>query len=576
MARMGPNCMGVLSVFDGMAIWGTGSQAEHPGEIGAALISQSGAFIYGATNCEQGFPLGYGISIGNQAVVDAADCINAVLDDDRVRAIGLYIEGIEDGNALGRACWRALQKGVPVVALKGGDTPAGEAAAIGHTGAMVVQSNLWRSFAERFGIAEVSTPKALIETLKLLTLGGVPQGNRLSVVTYSGGLNGLIAARTPELGLDLVQPLPDGLAALRGTMPATVPISNPLDLNMPFKSRTGISMENGDMIGDSIADLARGVADMVVFFLDVPRHDEKALDEEWLVSIESMAGVHDKLGVPCIVAGVLPEGLEVALRQRLRRLGIIPLQGFAETLEALSVAGQLGQIHTSRAGQSFPALCAASSQAPVGKMLDEAASKTLMEPHGLVMAPHKVATAQAAPEIAAGLGFPVAVKVLSNTIAHKAKIGGVRLNIASESDVALAVLGIQQALAGLSDHPKDQHFLIEKMIDAPIAEYIIGVKLDAALGLAMMVGRGGVAVEEHQKHRTVLLPLQERELDSALAEIGLPARQHGRESFIQAVRAVAGFAQANSDTLQSLDINPVIITASGAAMAADALVVIDS
>lgn len=92
---------------------------------------------------------------------------------DRVRAIGLYIEGLEDGNALGSACWHALEKGIPVVAIKGGDTAEAEAVAISHTSAMVVERDLWQAFCERYGIVEVSSPKALVETLKFLTVGGV-------------------------------------------------------------------------------------------------------------------------------------------------------------------------------------------------------------------------------------------------------------------------------------------------------------------------------------------------------------------------------------------------------------------
>lgn len=171
-AVVGPNCMGVLNLFDGAAVWASGGHIEAAGDRGAAIISQSGAFLYGITNVEQGFPLGYAISTGNQAVVDIADSIESVLDDERVRAIGIYLEGLDDGKSLGRACWQALDKGIPVVAMKGGDTEAAEIVAISHTSAMVVERDLWVAFCERFGIVEVSSPKAMVETLKLLTIGG--------------------------------------------------------------------------------------------------------------------------------------------------------------------------------------------------------------------------------------------------------------------------------------------------------------------------------------------------------------------------------------------------------------------
>ena len=270
MAILGPNCMGMLNLFDGAAVWGSGSHMAPPAEQGAAIISQSGAFLFGITNVEQGFPLGYAISTGNQAVTDMADCIEAVLADDRVGAIGLYLEGIDNGKALGSACWHALDKSIPVIALKGGDTAEAETVAMSHTSAMVVERDLWLAFSERYGIVEVSSPKALVETLKFLTIGGVPRGNRLSAITYSGGLNSLIVAQAPRLGLRLTQPTEDSVKILRAQMPETVPVANPLDLNLPWTSKTGLSLENGEEIAKCLSTLACNVADMAAMFLDVP------------------------------------------------------------------------------------------------------------------------------------------------------------------------------------------------------------------------------------------------------------------------------------------------------------------
>jgi len=573
MAVLGPNCMGVMNLFDGAAVWGADNQMEPVGNKGAALISQSGAFAFGIANVERGFPLGYNISTGNQAVIDAADCIEAVLDDGRVRAIGLYLEGLNDGNTLGAACWRALQKGVPVVVLKGGDTPDGEAVAISHTGAMVVESDLWRAFAKRFGIAEVSSPKALVETLKFLTVSGVPAGERLSAVTFSGGLNGLIAAKAPGLGLSLPQPGPEGAASLRLAMPETVPVANPLDLNVPFSSKNGISMENGQAIANGITDLARGVADMVTFFVDVPRHDEKNLDAAWLPSMQHLGGAARELGLPFAVAGILPEGIEPELRQRLIEDGVSPLLGFGDALEALSVGAGLGYVQKSKQNLPFPALYGAAHEAGQVRMLDEAQSKDLLREFGLAMPQSVTATPAQAAQAAQQLGFPVAVKVLSHTIAHKAKMGGVRLGLKSTAEVTDAVADIQAAVAAApGDHTADR-FLIEQMIAAPVAEYIIGIKRQPALGLALMIGRGGVEVESQRQYQTLLLPLVDTDLQQALAAIGLTPTTHGYDAFRAAALSVASFAEQHQKTLQGLDVNPVIITASGEAIAADALAI---
>lgn len=575
LAVLGPNCMGVLNQFDGAAIWGSDNHMEQVGAYGAALISQSGALVFGITNVEQAFPLGYGISTGNQAVVDTADCVEAVLDDPRVRAIGIYLEGLVDGQALGAACWRALQMGIPVIALKGGDTPAGETVALSHTGAMVVERDLWEAFAQRYGIVEVSSPKAMVETLKLLAVGGVPKGSRLSVVTYSGGLNGLVAARAPRLGLELRQPTADNAAKLRAKMPPIVPIANPLDLNLPWRSKTGMSMENGQSIAEGIVDLADGVADMVAFILDVPRPDENRLDADWLPSVEGMAYVRETLGVPTAVSGIMPEGLDVNLRKRLLAKGIAPLLGFSDAMEAFAVAGRLADTHAAKAHRPYPALLPLleeDGEESKPRMLDEAESKALLRPFGLKLPLSWAGRFADAPAAAAKIGFPVVLKVLSNEIAHKAKVGGVKVGLASVEAVETAVSDILNS--GTVHNYEVVNVLVEQMVRQPMAEFMVGIKRHPGLGLALVIGLGGTAVEQLRHYKTLLLPLEENALNVALNDLGVGHGSLGNSELKAAVLSVANFAANNQHRLIALDVNPIIITATGEAIAVDALVVL--
>ncbi len=580
LAVLGPNCMGVLNLFDGAAIWGTNNHVERPGERGAAIVSQSGAFLYGITNVEQAFPLGYAVSTGNQAIIEAADCIETLLEDDRVRAIGLYLEGLEDGNALGAACLRALTKGVPIVALKGGDSPAGEAVAIGHTGAMVVESDIWRAFCHRYGIVELSSPKAMVEALKFLTVAGVPKGNRLSAVTYSGGLNSLIAGGAPALGLALMQPTEKNASALRKKMPDSVRVANPLDLNVPFRSKTEISMENGQLIGEGICDLARQVADMAVFFIDVPRADEKGLHDDWLPAIESMVQVKDRLRIPCAVAGILPEGLELPIRHKLLDQGIAPLQGFGDAMEAISVAAKFSALHSKIHfhGQLPERLHLHSIEIgnTEGKMLNEEASKLLLKGFGLKIPEGLSCPATKTGALARQLGFPVVLKILSDKIAHKAKMGWVYLNLKNESEVQAATQAILDVMPEVCEDGKEHQFLIERMVEHPIAEFIIGLKRHSSVGLALMIGRGGTGAEQLRQYATLLLPLEERSLDLAMEQLGYYEQSIGHASLRQAICAVAVLAEKYVDRLLELDVNPIILTTTGEAIAADAMVVLTS
>jgi acetyl-CoA synthetase len=150
-------------------------------------------------------------------------------------------------------------------------------------------------------------------------------------------------------------------------------------------------------------------------------------------------------------------------------------------------------------------------------------------------------------------------------------MGGVRLGLETADAVEAAARAIDDAAIAYHGKPVER-FLVEAMIDAPGDEYIIGIKQQPALGLALMIGRGGVDVERLDRHATVLLPLVQADLEKALHSIGLDADTPGYEAMLDAARIVAAYAIDNRARLRSLDINPIIISAVGAAIAADALI----
>ena len=215
MAIVGPNSMGVINNFDGVAIWPDLNDLEAVRGPGVAIISQSGAILFGITNTERAYPMGYALSIGNQAVVDAADAIDTVLDDERVRVVGLYLEGLSDGVALGEALARANRQDVPVVLLRGGGTPAAAERALSHTGKLAVPNDFWQALIDRYALVSVRSPKQLVETTKLLAVAGVPAGPRVFVTTYSGAACTLVAEQAPEGGLELPPVPPANLERVR-------------------------------------------------------------------------------------------------------------------------------------------------------------------------------------------------------------------------------------------------------------------------------------------------------------------------------------------------------------------------
>lgn len=572
MPLLGPNCMGLINQFSGAAVWGDDNHIERQDGPAAAIISQSGALLIGMTNVELAFPLGYAISLGNQAVTSMTDCIHSVLEDERIQAIGLYVEGMDDGEAFGRACLAALQRGVPVIALKGGDGAEGSKVSLSHTAAMVMERDIWEAFCQRFGIVEVSSPKALVETLKLLTVAGLPSGNRVSIVSYSGGLNGLAATRAIRDGLTLPMPSEPNQRLLEKDLPETVAINNPLDLNIPFRaSDGGISMQNTQGVADALIAFSSGVSDQLVFFIDVPRPGGNGLDRVWCDSLEALITARNELGVPVSVAGILPEGLPVEFRRHMSANGVAALSGYSETMEALAASVRLSANCRSLQSESPPALLSFSSEKPQPTMLNEHESKNALSFFGLNVPDHAICAVANAAGTAEAIGFPVAAKVLSSSIAHKARLGGVALDLKDGDQVEKACERMIRRVASAQSGHEVSHLLIERMIDNPDAEIIIGIKRHPAMGLALVTGRGGSDVEDMAQFVTTLLPLTGGALERIISKLGLS--QHPAANELRtACLAVANYALANHNELVTLDVNPVILTRDGRAVAGDALI----
>lgn len=566
MVVLGPNCMGMINLFDGAVIGGSDNFAEHPGDRGVAIISQSGAFLFGITNVEQAFPLGYAISTGNQAKISIADAIHGVLDDDRVNAIGIYLEGLDDGNALATACNRALENGIPVLALKGGNTPAGAAVAKGHTASMVVDQDIWNTFSRRYGIVDVTSPKSMVEALKLLSICGVPKGRRLSAISYSGGLNGMIVSHAPALGIELAPPTDASIAKLRVRLPETVPVGNPLDLNIPFRSSSGISLEDVDALTDSFVDLAADSADMIAMFIDIPRVGLD-MDKPWLPSVEAMIATRTRTGLPCAVAGILPDGLEVNLRKQLLARGVAPLAGYDDAMKAFSAAAACATVQQRQFKPPLLMGIAGTTISTALRMLDEQMSKEMLEACGMPLPRRWSGIGREAPAAANKLGYPVVLKILSDQIAHKDHVGGVKLNLNSPDDVAHAVRDVSEAVAETIAEPR---FLIEAMVENSVSEFILGLKRDTAMGLVLMIGRGGTDTEQKADFVTLLLPLADGDLDEALECM----QAEGYSGLRSAIEAVTLFAERHAHEIMELDVNPVIMTQDGSAIAVDALVVL--
>ena len=441
LAVVGPNCLGVMNMFDGVAVWGGDNVFSPVMGDGVALISQSGYVAYSVTNVEQALPLGYAISMGNQAVLNVADYIDVMLDDPRVRAIGLYLEGIVDIAAFSMAALRAVKQGVPLVALKAGGTQESAELAQSHSGTLAVDNEIWSALFRRLAIVEAGSPKALIEALKLLGSPKPPKGNRIVAAANSGGYAAMIGEKGRNAGLEFPAPTETQRDKLRQTVPELVSLMNPLDWNLPWAAMsTPETSDNG--LGIMMDDRC----DLLVYFVDWPRDPDVA--DVWWWTLAGLIQLNDRMDCPVVIASVLPDGLPADLRLRLADAGVVTLQGLDDTLSALSVAVRYpvlrAQILADPESRLLPVLT--STAQPV-ITLNEAEGKALLAQHGVLATNHATGTAEEVIAAADSLGYPLAVKLLNADLAHKNHAGAVHLNIKDAAGVEQAISAIQASVS---------------------------------------------------------------------------------------------------------------------------------
>ena len=185
MPIIGPNCYGVINALDKAVLW-PDQHGLSPLEEGVGIITQSGNVGLNMTMQQTGLPIAYMVTLGNQAQLDIADIINTMLDDPRINAIGLHIEGIKDLPAFDTAARRALAQKVPIVAIKSGRTAAAAKIALSHTSSLTGADSLFDALFERLGIVRVNTLPVFLETLKLVSLMGPLTSNRIASMSCSG------------------------------------------------------------------------------------------------------------------------------------------------------------------------------------------------------------------------------------------------------------------------------------------------------------------------------------------------------------------------------------------------------
>lgn len=548
MPILGPNCYGFVNYLDGALLW----PDQHGGvrvERGVAIVTQSSNIAINLTMQKRSLPLAYLATAGNQAQQGIAQIGAALLEDPRVTALGLHIEGIGDLRAFEALCHRAAELSKPVVALKVGRSDQARAAALSHTASLAGDAAGAEALLNRLGVARVKDLASFLECLKLLHLAGPLAGPQIATISCSGGEASLAADTGQELDLRF-PPLNDRQrSALREVLGPRVALANPLDYH------TYIWRDVAAMTRCFASMADPGVA-LVLLIVDFPRED-RCDPADWDCVIEAAIAAAEQTGRPYAMASTLPELMPEPVAARLAAAGVVPFNGLTEALAACAAAARLSS--PERAPLLLP------GPGGTARLIPEGAAKKLLSEHGLRVPRAQSAELTELTEVSRAVGYPQVLK--AEGLAHKTEAGGLRLNLRSAEETCDAAKEIGR-----------ERFLVEEMITTGLVELLVGILRDPAHGFLLTLGAGGTLTELMQDSATLLLPASPAQIDVALDSLRIApllagyrgSRPIDRPALHRAIAALQDFAISEAEHLQEVEINPLICTATDA-IAADAL-----
>ncbi|MCY3768649.1 MAG: acetate--CoA ligase family protein [Gammaproteobacteria bacterium] len=563
MPVLGPNCYGYVNTLLGAALFPDQHGLSRT-ESGVAIISCSGNIGINFTLQQRGLSIAWLITVGNQAVVGIEEAVSAALQNDRIRAIGIHIEGIRDLPGFVSLADEARQKGIPMVVLKTGKSDLGARITLSHTATLAGEDRLYAALFDRLGVGQVETIEEFLETLKLVSVTGPLKGNRIASMSCSGGEASLIADLSASRAVHFPALEPGHRKRLQATLNEYVQVDNPLDYH------TFIWGEAAKMTR-TFSTMMEGGFDLTVLVIDYPLINDCQM-EDWLVATRAFVEACRRTGSRGAVVTCLSESFAPEIRERLIENGIAPLHGMDQALAAIEAASRIGMAWDD---WLLPAVGPAGPECPGEKSvgLDESEAKRLLAHHGIpVPDAVRMERGSRGPDAVKHPGFPLVLKVVSAELAHKSECNAVVVDIRSESELA----GHAARLFELSDT-----LLLETMVEDSVAELLVGVGHDAQFGHYLMLGAGGTLVELLGDREIVLFPLTEKRILGVLEKLGIWPLLNGYRgkpgadvgAVVRTVLAIQALMEQRGGEIAELEVNPLMVKADRhGAVAADALV----
>jgi acetate---CoA ligase (ADP-forming) len=560
---IGPNCDGMVRLHERAALWGDALLAQEPG--GVALVSQSGNLAVNALATRRGLRLHSVVSCGNQAVLDAGDLLAFLAEDEGVRSVALYVEDDGDALVLCEALARCVERGVGVAVLKAGASAVGATAAATHTGAIAGDHRVFRALVEEAGAAWAQDGHELLELAKALASGRRAAGRGVALVTCSGADCAVGGDEAERLGVDLPPLAPATIGRLRGLLPASVRVANPLDYTALVWGDTPILRDMIATVGDDPA------IDQVLVLYDQPGGTDGWSEQSWASVREGIVQGAAATATPVLVAATLPELLDDPSAADFAARGVPAACGMREGLLCARALQPVAAGGAERLRAVARAAASSGGAVAGGRWLAEHEAKALLRARGLAVVPGRAAADEEDAVRAAGeLGWPVALKRSAAGLRHKTESGALALGVADE----VTLRREYRRLLALEDGAAGAAVLVEAMATGSV-ELLVAARRDAVVP-ALVIGLGGMWAELLDDTVVVPLPATVERVAAAIRTLrGAPLLCGGRGRPALDVAAAAELAAAVGDVLLAeeldlLELNPVLVARHGA-LALDAV-----
>jgi acyl-CoA synthetase (NDP forming) len=540
-----------------MLTFGSAAKRERLYHAPLAIVSQSGAMSGAIARHlqDQGYGCSYVASVGNETVISLLDIADWLLDQDDVKHILFFMEGLRDGERLQHVVDKARSRNVTLVALKSGNSAVGAEAAASHTGKIATPYAIYRDVFAQHQIVQVGSLTDLLEiaqvllAMKPLRHDDIDGEGGVAVCSIPGGTRALTADLCGEYGVPMARFQDETIKILEQSLPRFGYFKNPIDLTAQILSQP-------NLLNDTLEIVARdsNTEALIVQFANRGLHNVREHEEE-------LARIAREYHLPVVVS-LLADEMPPDERRRYAANGVFVARDPRDAVRWLS---WLYRMHKTASGSDRVRMVQQKNiqWAPSDTWQG---AQTLLEKVGIGMPKFAVLRpGQNAKDTCANLTYPLALKAMPEDVEHKTEMGAVVLNLESPDDIDTAADDIRRRI----DKP-GSNLLIQEMVRDGV-ETSLAVMRNSDFGAILAIGAGGIMVELLQDMVYLALPATEDQINAAINRLHLARLLAGfrgmpptdRQALVDAAVKLGDAFLEMPQSVQEIELNPIFVRPAG-------------